>query len=134
MTNKIWATSVKQQKPKVPESIKQSLKEKAEQLIEGTLKPRYIQPPPTEHDFNYIADIYCKWYRNYFYFCATYNSPSPNAISPSFESKFARMEYVGDEKYNLSFMRHNGQWVELYYDLPINKSLELIVEDGCFSL
>jgi len=134
MTNKSWATSVKQQKPKVPDSIKQSLKEKAQKLIEGTLKPRYIQSPPTEHDFNYIADIYSKWYRNYFYFCATYNSPSPNAVSPSFESKFARMEYVGDEKYNLSFMRHNGQWVEVYYDLPINKSLELIVEDGCFSL
>lgn len=30
------------------------------------------------------VDIYAKWYRRYFYFCAKYCSPAPNALSPFF--------------------------------------------------
>jgi len=118
--------------PQVPDSVKRMLKEKADEIIETVLKPEHIKPPPTDNDFNYLVDIYSKWYRHYFYFCAKYNCPSPNAISPSFETKFARMEYVGNERFNLSYMRHTEQWWELYQELPMLDCLKLIVEEPHF--
>jgi hypothetical protein len=96
------------------------------------IKPQHIKPPSTDNDFNYLVDIYSKWHQNYFYFCAQYNCPSPNAISPSFEAKFARMEYVGDDKFNLSYMRHTGQWCEIYQKLPMLECLKLIAEEPYF--
>jgi hypothetical protein len=80
----------------------------------------------------YVADIYGKWYQRYFYFCATYNVPGPNAIASSFESKFARLEYAGSNNFHLSFMRHTGQWVELYTDQSLDECLEIIKDDPNF--
>jgi hypothetical protein len=101
VAKKIWVYSPKRQaKAKVSDSIKFQLKSEADILVENVLKPRFIAPPPKENDFNYLVDIFTKWYRNYFYFCSKYNCPGPNAISPSFESKFARLEYVGPNALN----------------------------------
>ena len=82
--------------------------------------------------FNYIVDIYTKWYRNYFYFCAKYACPGPNATSPFFETKFARLEYVGSDRFHLSFMRHTEEWVELYQNLSLNGCLEAIRNEPYF--
>ncbi len=83
--------------PKVPPSVKTDVQHKADKLVETVLKPKHIQPPPAPAQFqpNYIVDIYTKWYRHYFYFCAEYCVPTPNALMPSFEARFARMEYIG---------------------------------------
>ena len=130
---KTWApVSPRRSKPQVPDTIKHILKEKADEIIENVLKPEHIKPPPTDNDFNYLVDIYSKWYRNYFYFCAKYNCPGPNAISPSFETKFARMEYVGNERFNLSYMRHTEQWWEIDQELPMLECLKLIAEEPHF--
>jgi len=130
---KMWVYSPsKPPKPKVPESVKSDLKKKADKLIETVMKPQYVKEPPKDMVFNYIVDIFSKWYRNYFYFGAKYNCPSPNAISPSFESKFARMEYLENGNFNLSYMRHTQQWWEIYSDLPMDECLKLIEEGGQF--
>ena len=130
---KTWVpASPRRTKPQVPDSTKRILKEKADEIIENVLKPEHMKPPPTDNDFNYLVDIYSKWYRNYFYLCAKYNCPSPQAISPFFETKFVRMEYIGNEKFNLSYMRHNEQWWEIYQDLPMLDCLKLIVEEPHF--
>src|SRR4028119_1877960 len=95
---KLWlSSSPKQSKPTVPDTEKQLIEQKCNELIQTEFKPKYIDSPPTDHDFNYLTDIFGKWYRNYFYFCSTYNCPSPRAISPSFESRSARLEYVGQD-------------------------------------
>ncbi len=67
-----------------------------------------------------------------FNFCSTYACPGPNAISPSFESKFARMEYVGNSRFNLSFLRHTGKWVELFTGLTLDECLKAVREDPWF--
>ena len=83
---KHWVYSPpKPKKPKVPEHVKQMVTQQANDLIESVLKPKYIKPPPENPNWNYLTDIFSKWYRNYFYFCTTYASPSPRAISPTFE-------------------------------------------------
>ena len=99
----------KQPKPKVPDSIGQDVETKAGELVETILKPKNIKSPPADESFNYIVDIYVKWYRNYFYFCSKYCCPCSNCISEFFEEKFARLEYIGNGHFNLSYMRHTGQ-------------------------
>ena len=42
------------------------------------------------------------------------------------------MEYVGDGKFALSFMRHTGQSVELYDALTVNECMKAIQDDPWF--
>ena len=116
----------------VPQAVKIAVATKANELIETVLKPQHVKPPPDNPQFNYIVDIYGKWYQRYFYLCATYHVSGPNAAAPSFEAKFARMEYVGSDSFNLSFMRHTKQWVELYTDLSLDECLESIGDEPFF--
>ena len=123
------------QKPsvsQVPASIKAEVQRKAEQFIEETLKPRHLKPPPADTQFNYIVDIYAKWYRHYFYFCAKYCVSGPNALAPDFEAKFARLEYTGKDRFDLSFMRYTEEWIEVYPDLSLEQCLKAIREDPMF--
>ncbi len=122
----------KSSKPKVPDAVKTEVEAKASALIETVLKPKHVKAPPAEERFNYIADMYAKWYRNYLYFCATYCCPGPNALSPSFEEKFARLEYVSTGRFHLSYMRHTGQWWEIYTDLSLDECLAAIRDEPHF--
>lgn len=119
-------TAAKPPKPKVPESEKQLVEKKCNEIIETEFKSKYIESPPTDNDFNYRVDIFSKWYRNYFYFCSTFNCPSPMAISPSFEHRFARLEYVEPDCFNVAYMRHTGQWWEIFQNLTLEECLQEI--------
>jgi hypothetical protein len=116
----------------LPESLKMEVTSKANELIETVLKPKYIQPPPENPQFNYIVDIYVKWYHKAFYFCAKYHVAGPNPVEPSFEAKFARMQYAGNNRFHLAFMQHSGQWVELYTGLSLDECLAAIRDDPFF--
>ena len=131
---KVWMLSpTKSPKPPLPESIKAELTAKAMHLIENVLKPKHVLPPKPDAQFNYITDLSGKWNRGYFYFIASYASPGPNAFSPAFETKFARMEYVGDGKFALSYLRHTGAWLEIYETLSMDECLKAIQDDPCFT-
>lgn len=106
---------------------------KANELIETVLKPQHIQPPPDNPQFNYIVDIYGKWYQRYFYFCATYRVAGPHATVPGFEAKFARMEYAGQNRFHLSFLRHTGAWIELSRNLSLDDCLTAIQNEPFFT-
>jgi len=124
---KVWKSQgSKRPKQKVPESLKLKVEKEADSFIQSILKPEHIKAPPKDSDFNYLVDIYSKWYHSYFYFCATYRCPFPDAISEFFEARFARLEYKGNDRFGLSYMRHTGQWVEIYYDLTLEECLECI--------
>ena len=116
----------------VLQSIKREVSLKASDLIEKVLKPKHIMPPPPGEQFNYVADITTKWVGSKFYFISIYCCPGPNAISPTFETKFVRMEYVGDNRFALSYMRHTGQWVRLFESLTVDECLRAIRDDPWF--
>ena len=129
-----WVYSpAKPPKLQVPEAIKAEAEAKAAVLIDTVLKPTHIKPPREKERFNYIVDIYAKWYRSYFYFCATYACPGPDALSPTFESKFARLEYVGGQRFNHSYMRYTDEWLEIFQDLSLDECLAAIKDGGPFS-
>ena len=94
---------------------------KAKVLIETVLKPKHIQPPPHDKRVNYVIDIATKWLGSKCYFIAIYHSLSPHAASPTFETKFARMVYVGHWQlhFNLAFMRHTNWSVSSRFTTPV---------------
>ncbi|MGA2063263.1 MAG: hypothetical protein ABSG67_22560 [Thermoguttaceae bacterium] len=124
----------KRYKPKVPEDIKVELNAKAKELIEKVLTPKYINSPPKKPRWNYPIELWTKWHQSFFYFGSTWASPGPNRIAPTFEVRFARLEYVRDRKFNLAYMRHSEEWWTIYKGLTLDKCLEYIAEDGPFSL
>jgi hypothetical protein len=134
MRQKIWVYSPP--KPKAPDAVKTEVETKAMVLVNNTLKPDHVKPPPKIPKWNYILDICTKWHRNYFYFCAKYACPGPNAMSPYFETGFARLEYIGGvgrhSRFNLSYMRHTGRWWEIQHGLPLEQCLAEIREGGLF--
>lgn len=115
-----------------PEAVKAEVITKVNDLIEKVLKPQHIQPPPDNPQFNYIVDLYRKWYQRSFYLCATYRVPDLDARVANFEVKCARMEYAGGNRFHLSFPRHTGQWVELYTDIPLDECLVSIRDEPFF--
>jgi hypothetical protein len=122
---KAWMFSPgKESKASLPGTLKDEVDTKAGDLIQIVLKPKHVLPQPLDEPFNYITDITIKWLGSKCYFVSTYACPGPNALSPTFETKFARMEFVGNAKFTLSFMRHTGQWVELYDALSVDDCLK----------
>ena len=105
---------------------------KANALVDSGLRPKHVQPPPEDPQFNYIEDITTKWYRSYFYFCARYIVPGPHAIAPFFEHKFARLTYIGGERFSLSAMRYTEEWIEIFPDLTLDECLASIRDDPWF--
>ena len=116
---------------RLPEAVKQEVTERAQALVDEW-KPKHIKKPPKQYRFNYIADLYTKWHRQFFYFCATYRSPHPDALSPTFEARFTRLEYVGDDRFNLAYMRHTGKWWEVYRGLTLSECLTAIRDEPLF--
>ncbi len=130
---KAWAFSAeKSPKASLPGTLKDEVDTKAGELIENVLKPNHIQPPPEGSQSNYITGIKTKWIGSTCYFISIYACPGPNAIAPSFEEKFARMEHIGEAKFTLSFMRHTGKWVALFTGISVDDCLKAIQDDPWF--
>ena len=119
-------------KPVVPDDLKAEVLQKADELVQDFLKPKFVKPPPKNWRWNYIIDIFTKWHRSFFYLVATYRSRGPNANRPTFDSGFARLEYVGQRRFNLAYMRHTGEWWEVYQGLALDRCLKTIREHGLF--
>jgi len=55
------------------------------------------------------------------------------ALSPFFGSKFARLQYAGDERFNLAYLRYTGQWWEVAPLLSLEECLSEIEGGGLFT-
>jgi len=131
---KTWVVNPKSRpKSPVPKMTKERLDKLAHELIEEEFRPRYVKQPRKNDKFNYIADIYTKWVRNCFYFCAEYRSPCLDDRSAKYEMKFARLEYLSSGKYILSYQRHNGQWWETDHNISAPKALRIISGGAWFT-
>ena len=126
---KVWmsGTATKSQSS-LPGTLKDEVDTKARELIEAVLKPKHIQPPSQDERFNSIVEITIKWVGSKCYFISIYRTPRQD----TFETKSARMEYVGNAKFDLSFMRRTGKWVELYVSLSLDDCLKAIQDDPWF--
>jgi hypothetical protein len=125
------STLSKQRTPRVPDVLKSEISSKAAKLVEQHLKPAHVEQPENPQ-CNYIADIYTRWHREGLYFCATYVSPFPDAVSPNFEVRFARMGYLGNGNFSLAYKGLTGRWCEMYPSLSVDECLENVRDEPHF--
>lgn len=119
----IWGRSDTPPKCKLTKWEKQSLVAEAEKFLTASYRPTFLKPPPANPQFNYIVDFSACWHGSYLRFTAKYACPGPRALSPFFDSPFARLGYFDRDRYNLWARRHNDQWIVLADDLTLQ---------GCF--
>ncbi len=119
-------------KPKVHEDVKAEVQRKADDLVEKHLVPQHVEPPLKDARWNYLTGIHTKWHHSFFYFVGDWASPGPNAISPTFESPFTRLEYTRDGKFNLAYLRHTGQWLTVEEGLTLDRALKAVLEEERF--
>jgi hypothetical protein len=126
----IWA---KAKPSKVPDALKREVSAKANALVEEHIRPEHVKPPPKKPKFNYIEDIFTKWRGRCFYFMAKYATPAPDRISPSFEIGFARLEFIGDNRFDLAYFRHTGKWWPVFSGLTVDEALNLVRSEDLFN-
>lgn len=133
MPRKSWMLAPKRATSKsAPEQVKSFLKSQADDFVASKLKPLHVREDNASREFNYIIDISTRWRGSYFYFCATYQCVGTGCISPTFETKFARMEHAGGNRFNLSYMRHTGKWIELFQGMSVDEALQEILDQPYF--
>ncbi len=121
-TKKILVSSVR--KRLLSEFDKNYLQALFEPLI-NEYKTKFIKAN-SDKKYNYVVDFYTKHYRSYFYLCAKYKAVFENRMVDEFESKFARLEFVEVNRYNLAYYRHTGQWWTVEYNVTAEFCLQNI--------
>lgn len=130
---KQWVyTPPKRVKPAVPDSMKAQVQKRADELVVSFFRPEFVKEAPRDLCFNFISDITTKWHRSFFYFVAIYTCPSPNALEPTFQAPFARLEYLGDNRFGLAYMRYTEKWWSLYEDLSLDECFATLRDQGHF--
>lgn len=122
-----WVFTGRPKKPLTGAS-KKAIEERCRQVIE-TLRQRCIGPSHPE--FGYTVDIYGKWYRHYYHFIQKIRYDKPGFENEA-EFKFTRLECFADNTCNLAYMRHTGQWVEVFQGLSLEQCLEEILNNSIF--
>jgi hypothetical protein len=129
---KTWVYSpANDPRAEVSDELKAEVERKANELL-ALLRPKSIKPPPVEPRVNYLTGLGTKWHGRYFYLVATYACPGPNALSPTFETNFARLEHLGGGRFTLSFMRHTGKWWPLHSGVGLDECLTAVRDDPWF--
>ena len=86
--------------------------------------PRFLpEIRPTE--FNYPIDIRGGWHGANYRFIQRYRSGHANNRGEEFDAPFTRLEYVGRDRFHISYHRHTGQWFRLYSGCTLAGALKL---------
>ena len=129
--NYVWIPTGIPPKCKLSKWQKQSLQSEADRFVAEFYKPA-IKPPPDDAHFNYIVDFTTKWHGAYLQFIAKYASRGPNALSPFFESAFARLGYFSPNSWNIWARRHNDQWMLLRSGMTLPECFEEMLTNPWF--
>ncbi len=124
-TKKKWVLTAS--KKTITEAEKIRLSNLFEPLI-NEFRKKYIETKP-DTELNYIVNFHSKFYRGFFYLFAEYKSEYDNRISDGFERKFARLEFIDTNKYNLAYFRHTGQWWTVQENVTAEHCLGYITDN-----
>jgi hypothetical protein len=127
------ARAFRQSNATVTPDVQREVQRRGHGLIDSALKPRHIQPPPKTPELNCLVDICSQWRGPFFYFGPKYCSPGSRVLSPSFESRFAKLQCAGDRQFNLAHFRHTGQCWESAQHLSLEECFTRIGAGGIFT-
>ena len=130
-STKRWMLSPeKDSKTKLSNSDKISIQNYFQPLVDE-FKRQYIKENPNK-EFNYLIDVYSKWYQNYFYLCEKFKSEHPNRLVDEFEEKFVRLKFTGVNQFEFSYFRHTGQWFLVADGLTMEDCRDMILSNPNF--
>lgn len=115
---------------KLTDYEKNRVENQCQPLIEK-LKSQYVLKNP-DIRYNYLVDIYIKWYRDYLFFCGKYKSENPDRLVGEFEDNFVRLKIIKPDNFEISYMRHTEKWFLIAHDLPLKECLEMIESTPTF--
>ena len=98
-------------------------------LIDQVLKPRFL-PTIRPTQFNYPVDIQGKWHGARYRFIQRYRSGYPENLGEEFDAPFARLDWVGRDRFDIQWHRHTGTWFPLYRHQTLAQALKIIETDG----
>ena len=107
---------------------------KAFEPVVETLK-KQIPPLVEPQKFNQCVDIFTKWHGKYFYIMQLYKCPPNKGYSvENFEAGIARLEFMGDNGFNLAYFRHTGQWFTISQGISLEECKNSILNDPWFQV
>ncbi len=114
---------------KPSDSDKTAITAVCDEFIANVLVPRFLpEIQPTE--FNYPIAIYGKWHGTKYRFIQRYRSDRDGSIEFEFDAPFTRLEYVGRDRFDISYFRHTEKWFRLYRDVSLREAIRLIEDEG----
>ncbi len=120
--------------PKATKVQKDAISRQFEPVIEELKKE--IQPIPEPQEFNHCIDVFSKWRGNFFYIMQKYKTGKNATAKDFFDIGLVRLEFYGENRFNLSYFRHTGKWQPLliYNDISFESAKEAILEDPVFQV
>jgi hypothetical protein len=103
-----------------------------EKFIADTLLVRNLPHIHPSTEFNYPVAIHGKWHANKYRFLTRYRSETPRSIAPEFDAPFARIDYVGRDRFDLFWHRHTGTWHCVGQHLSLAEALQAIDQEPWF--
>lgn len=104
---------------------KQRIIAACEAHIAEVLMPRFL-PEIRETEFNYPVGISGKWHGRHYRFLTRYRSGYADNKGEEFDVPFARLEWAGRDRFDISYYRHTEKWFPLQRGLTLEKALAKI--------
>ncbi len=99
-------------------------------FIADVLKRRFL-PAVRPTEFNYPIAIHGEWHGDRYRFLRRYRSDDPRSGEPEFDARFARLDHVSRDLFDLSWHRHTGERVRHFPRVSLAAALHLI-ETGTY--
>jgi hypothetical protein len=96
--------------------------------VVAKLKKRFCKTPK-HPQFNWPHDFFTRWHRDALYFVVVMRTG--HDMPPEFETHAARMEYVGDGKFNLAVPMRRG-WMTIKENATPEECVKKISESVYF--
>ena len=120
--------------PTADKAQKDKISKQFEPIVEELKKN--LKPLPEPQEWNHCIDVFSKWRGNFFYIMQKYKVGGENRYKDFFDTGIARLEYYGEDRFNLSYFRHTGKWEPLfmYQDISFEDAKKAILEDTMFQI
>jgi len=99
-------------------------------FVKNVLKPRFLTEIRPSTKFNYCVDIFGEWRAGRYRFLQRFRSAAENRIVEEFDAPFARIDYIGPDRFDIFWMRHTGAWWPLHRGVTLDDALKLMIADG----
>ncbi len=130
MARKQWIRTTRAPRPTLPDEAEKGVIVAACQaFVRGVLKPRFL-PEITPTEWNYVIDIRGAWAAGRYRFMQRYRSGMEHNRGEEFDAPFGRIDRVGQDRFDIYWMRHTGKWWRLYANVTLVEALRILETDG----